>query len=244
MQVQNALQSDNLDGLGDAELVELARRQNGAAFGLIMQRNNRRLFRVARAIVKDDSEAEDVVQEAYLAAFASLGKFRGEASLATWLTRITLNEALGRLRRQRPMVGLDVLDAGAAGRSQVIPFPHMSTDIDPERATAHRQVRHLIEKAIDDLPEIFRLVFVMRDVEELSVDATADALDLPPATVKTRLHRARRQLREALDAQLASALTGTFPFDGSRCQHTTNRVLERLGFEPAVPASSDDAHGR
>ena len=102
MQVQNALQSDNLDGLGDAELVELARRQNGAAFGLIMQRNNRRLFRVARAIVKDDSEAEDVVQEAYLAAFASLGKFRGEASLATWLTRITLNEALGRLRRQRP----------------------------------------------------------------------------------------------------------------------------------------------
>ncbi len=244
MQVQNALQSDNLDGLGDAELVELARRQNGAAFGLIMQRNNRRLFRVARAIVKDDSEAEDVVQEAYLAAFASLGKFRGDASLATWLTRITLNEALGRLRRQRPMVGLDVLDAGAAGRSQVIPFPHMSTDIDPERATAHRQVRHLIEKAIDDLPEIFRLVFVMRDVEELSVDATADAL-LPPATVKTRLHRARRhQLRKSLDAQLASALTGTFPFDGSRCQHTTNRVLERLGFEPAVPASSDDAHER
>ena len=104
---------------------------------LIMQRNNRRLFRVARAIVKDDSEAEDVVQEAYLAAFASLGKFRGDASLATWLTRITLNEALGRLRRQRPMVGLDVLDAGTAGRSQVIPFPHMPTDIDPERAAAH-----------------------------------------------------------------------------------------------------------
>ena len=107
-----------------------------------------------------------------------------------------------------------------------------------------RQVRHLIEKAIDELPEIFRVVFVMRDVEELSIEATADALDLPPATVKTRLHRARRQLREALDAQLASALTGTFPFDGSRCQRTTNRVLERMGFEPAVPASSDDAHGR
>ena len=232
MQVQNALQSDNLDGLGDAELVELARQQNGAAFGLIMQRNNRRLFRVARAIVQNDSEAEDVVQEAYLAAFASLGKFRGEASLATWLTRITLNEALGRLRRQRPMVGLDVLDAGTAGRSQVIPFPNMPTDIDPERAAAHRQVRQLIEKAIDELPEIFRVVFVLRDVEELSIEATADALDLPPATVKTRLHRARRQLREALDAQLASALTGTFPFDGAHCQRTTNRVLERMGFGP------------
>ena len=194
-----------------------------------MQRNNQRLFRVARSVVQDDSEAEDVVQEAYVNAFSSLGSFRGESSLPTWLTRITLNEALGRLRRQRPTVDLEALDANpTTGTSQVIPFPLMSESADPERAAAQRQIRHLIERAIDDLPEIFRMVFVMRDVEDMSIEETADFLGLSPATVKTRLHRARRRLRHALDEKLASTITEAFPFDGKHCQRVTDKVVERL----------------
>jgi len=242
MQVENALQPDNLDGLDDAQLVELALEQNGAAFRIIMQRNNQRLYRIARAVVQNDSEAEDVVQDAYVNAFGNLGKFRGEASLATWLTRITLNAALARLRGQRPMVELEVLDAELSGKSQIIPFPLMPTASDPERAAAQRQIRNLIERAIDDLPEPFRVVFVMRDVEELSIEETADFLGLPPATVKTRLHRARHRLRRALDAQLASTLTEAFPFDGKRCAHTADRVLGRLGFAASPASSSEPAH--
>jgi RNA polymerase sigma-70 factor (ECF subfamily) len=243
MQVQNATQLDNLDGLDDGQLVELARRRNGDAFRIIMQRNNQRLYRVARAIVRNESEAEDVVQEAYVRAFNNLAKYRGDASLATWLTRIALNEALGRVRRQRAMVGLDVLDAEQPGQSRVIPFPLMVGNTDPERAAAQRQIRRIIERAIDDLPDVLRVVFVMRDVEELSIEETADFLGLPPATVKTRLHRARRRLRRALDEQLASTLTGAFPFAGRRCRQTADLVLERLGLAATPKPLQDRTHG-
>jgi RNA polymerase sigma-70 factor (ECF subfamily) len=243
MQVHNATQLDNLDGLDDGQLVELARRRNGDAFRIIMQRNNQRLYRVARAIVRNESEAEDVVQEAYVRAFNNLAKYRGDASLATWLTRIALNEALGRVRRQRAMVGLDVLDAEQPGQSRVIPFPLMAGNTDPERAAAQRQIRRIIERAIDDLPDVLRVVFVMRDVEELSIEETADFLGLPPATVKTRLHRARRRLRRALDEQLASTLTGAFPFAGRRCRQTADLVLERLGLAATPKPLQDRTHG-
>lgn len=236
MQARDAAQPQNLDALGDAELVQLARERNGDAFRIIMQRNNQRLYRVARSVVQDDSEAEDVVQEAYVRAFGSLGQFRGDSSLATWLTRITLNEALGRLRRQRHMVDLEVLDAEPSGKTQIIPFPLMPVAADPERAAAQRQIRNLIEGAIDDLPEIFRVVFVMRDVEGLSIEETADFLGMPPATVKTRLHRARLQLRRALDEQLASTLTEAFPFDGKRCRQSADKVLARLQLAASAKA--------
>jgi RNA polymerase sigma-70 factor (ECF subfamily) len=185
-------------------------------------------------MVRDDSEAEDVVQAAYVNAYASLGSFRGEANLATWLTRIVLNEALGRRRRQRPVVGLEVLDAEAWRGGPAMSETHkLSSDADPERAVARRQVRQLIETAVDGLPESFRIVFVMRDVQELSIEETADVLGLPPATVKTRLHRARNQLRRALDAQLSSVLNEAFPFDGARCSHTADVVLRRIGLAEA-----------
>jgi RNA polymerase sigma-70 factor, ECF subfamily len=228
MQAKNAANRPNLGTLDDVALVQLARERNGDAFRIIIQRNNQRLYRVARSVVQNDSEAEDVVQQTYVNAFDSLGKFRGDSSLATWLTRITLNEALGRLRRQRPMVDLEVLDAEPSGASKIIPFPLMPATPDPERDAAQRQIRQLIERAIDDLPEIFRVVFVMRDVEDMSIEETAGFLGLPPATVKTRLHRARHQLRRALDEQLASTLTEAFPFDGKRCRQMTDKVLERL----------------
>jgi RNA polymerase sigma-70 factor (ECF subfamily) len=243
MQVQHAPHHYKLDELADVELVELARRQNGAAFRVIMQRNNQRLFRIARAVAGDDSEAEDVVQAAYVNAYASLGSFRGEAHLATWLTRIVLNEALGRRRRQRPVVGLEVLDAGSWRGGPAMSETHgPAGDADPERAVARRQVRQLIETAVDGLPEGFRVVFVMRDVQELSIEETADVLGLPPATVKTRLHRARQQLRRTLDAQLSSVLGEAFPFDGARCSHTADVVLQRIGLAEA-PAGRRDGVG-
>src|SRR5262249_5970782 len=121
------------------------------------------------------------------------------------------------------------LDAEIQDETHVIPFPLMAANCDPERAVAQREIRRLMERAIDDLPELFRIVFVMREIEELSVEETADFLDLPQATVKTRLHRARRLLRQALEEQLAPALVDAFPFDGMRCARMADRVLERLG---------------
>ena len=218
-----------VETLGDAELAALARQGDGAAFRAIMQRHNRRLYRVARAVLHDDGEAEDVVQETYVRAFAALADFRGGSSLATWLTRIALNEALGRLRRRRPTVDIETFASAARSDARIIPFPLMSPDMDPEQSAARQDVRRLLERAIDALPEPFRIVFVLRDVEELSIEETAAQLGLRPETVKTRLHRARRQLREALDAELASALTDAFPFAGVRCARITDTVLKRLG---------------
>jgi len=220
--------------LGDAELVQLALQRDSNAFRAIMQRHNRRLYRVARSIMHDDSEAEDVVQEAYVLAFSNLAKFRAESSLATWLTRITLNEALGRLRRRRPTVDLSSLDLPSG--AQVIPFPTMPSNEDPERNAAQREIRCLIERAIDELPEIFRVVFVMRDVEDMSIEETAAFLSLRPETVKTRLHRARKLLRQALNDKLAPVLTDVFPFAGRRCQRITDEVLNRLQLLPPPAA--------
>ncbi len=231
MQAVEANHLVDTEAIGDAELVHLARQGNGRAFRTIMQRHNRRLYRVARSVLRDDAEAEDVVQEAYLRAFAALTEFRGDAALSTWLTRIALNEALGRLRRRRPIVALESVDAvHQRSGAQIYLFPLMNTDSDPERMAAQREVRRLLERAIDDLPEPFRVVFVMRDVEEMSTVETASQLGLRPETVKTRLHRARRLLRRALDGKLRSALTDTFPFDGVRCARITDTVLARLGF--------------
>jgi RNA polymerase sigma-70 factor, ECF subfamily len=233
MQGQPATQVIDLESLGDAELVQLANQgqaqAQAEAFRVVMRRHNRRLYRVARAVTRDDSEAEDVVQETYLRAFTNLSAFRGDSRLATWLTRIALNEALGRLRRRRPTVELSTLDTERQDETHIIPFPSMSTNSNPERAVAQREIRRLIERAVDDLPETFRAVFVMREIEELSVEETADFLGVPQATVKTRLHRARRLLRQSLDEQLAPALADAFPFDGMRCTRMADRVLERLG---------------
>src|SRR6516162_6284318 len=229
MKKQDAARLIDYDALEDAELVELARQRDPAAFRVIMRRHNRRLFRVARAVTRDDSEAEDVVQEAYTLAFTNLSTFRGDSSLATWLTRIAMNEALGRLRRSRPTVELSALDAEHRNDAHIIQFPMMTSNYDPERTVAQREIGRLMERAIDGLPDIFRVVFMMRDVEELSVEETAGLLGLPEATVKTRLHRARRLLRQALDEQLAPALAEAFPFDGMRFTRMADRVLERLG---------------
>ena len=188
------------------------------------------LYRVARGVLGNDAEAEDVVQETYVRAFTHLKGFRGEARLSTWLTRIALNEALGRIRERRPTTDLNHLDAmNEQGESRVIFLPSARQDNNPEASAARAEVRRLLERAVDQLPGPFRSVFVMRDIEEMSVEETASQLGLRPETVKTRLHRARRLLRQSLNETLVSTLADAFPFAGARCARITESVLNRLG---------------
>lgn len=212
----------------ESDLVRRALSRDGAAFRTIMERHNRRLYRIARAVLRDDSEAEDAVQESYVRAFANLGTFRGDSSLSTWLGRIALNEALGRLRRRRPAVPIDTMEVLRTD-AQIIQFPNAMTAEDPERTMAQREILRLVERATEALPEIFRTVFVTRVIEGMSVQETAELLDIEPETVKTRLHRARHLLRDQLESEIGPVLLDAFPFAGRRCARVTDAVLRRLG---------------
>lgn len=222
-----------------AELVALARAGRHQAFRHIMQRSNQRLFRVARAVLNDDMESEDALQEAYVRAFDRLDSFRGDSKLGTWLTRIVLNECYQRLRKRRPTVAIDKLDYGPDS-AQVLNFPGNYGMENPANTAGRSQVRQLIESAIEALPEPFRVVFVMRSVEEYSTQETADMLGIPPDTVKTRLHRARRQLRHALSEKLESSLHEAYPFLGHRCARITESVMQRIGTMTDNPPSKGE----
>ena len=222
-----ALHAPDYLAMPEPDLVGRARAGDPEAFRAIMTRCNQRLFRIARAVVRDDAEAEDVLQEAYTHAFAALAGFRGEAEIATWLTRIVLNEAHGRLRRRHTMVELSEVET-AQGGGQVLAFPNLGRSENPEADAARAQLRRFLEQAVDDLPEAFRLVFILREVEELSVEETALHLGLKVETVKTRLHRARARLRGALEARVADVMVGAYPFLGARCARITERVLSRM----------------
>ena len=188
----------------DAELVRRVLARDDIAFRTIMERYNRRLYRIARSIVRNDSEAEDVVQEAYVRAFTHLDGFRGDSSLTTWLARIVMNEALERLRREHPTADLEIFETQRT-EAQIIQFPQAVTTGDPERTMAQREILQLVERATDNLPEIFRTVFITRVIEGMSVEETANLLKLHPKTVKTRLHRARRLVREQSNEQVAQS---------------------------------------
>ena len=212
-------------GLDEAALVGLARRGDEGAVRALVQRYNRRLFRVARGIVRDDAEAEDIVQETYVRAFTNLDAFRGNSRLGTWLTRIAINEALGRLRRRRPRAELAELNSAVA--AQVIAFP-APPPADPEAEAGRAEVRRLLEQCVDALPAPLRLVVILRDVEGLSTEATAAALGIRPETAKTRLHRGRGRMRAALAARLSPSFSDLFPFDGARCAGMADRVVRRV----------------
>lgn len=216
-----------IEDLEDAALVERASQRDGAAFWLIIKRHNQSLYRVIRGVLGDETEAEDVIQETYLHAFKHLSDFRGDAKLSTWLIRIALNQALGRLRQQHPLARMETIEA--------IPMTDASAsalfraaDPDPEAATEIARARRLLEQAVSSLPEPFRVVFVLRDVEEMSTEETAVLLGLRPQTVKTRLHRARRLLRRALQDKLITAFSDTFLFTGERCDRLTQSILDRF----------------
>lgn len=218
--------------MDETELVRRTCAGEREAFRAIMQRHNQRLFRIARSISRNESEAEDVLQEAYLRAFANLRTFRGESGLLTWLTRIVINEANGRLRKRRHLVGMEQIEVAQGNGAEVIMFPYAGTAMTPEQDAARMQIRRLLESAIDDLPDGFRVVFVMREIEDCSVAETAESLGIPEETVKTRLYRARRLLRSVLNDKFAATLHDAFPFLGQRCERITERVLARLGNGP------------
>jgi RNA polymerase sigma-70 factor (ECF subfamily) len=193
-----------------------------------MRQHNARLFRIARSILKNDVEAEDALQDAYVQAYRKMVNFRRDAALGTWLTRIVINQALMRLRKRR--------------REQiVVPFDHRRSDSDPQplevadaqaespsAAALRGEVRRIIERRIDALPVVFRTVFVMREVEEMTVQETAECLGIPPATVRTRFFRARALLREALERDMDTARAGIFGFGGARCDRMVAAVLARI----------------
>jgi RNA polymerase sigma-70 factor (ECF subfamily) len=213
--------------LSDEALVQRARDRDEIAVRTLTQRFNRRLYRIARSILRDDAEAEDVVQEAFVRAFTGLAMFRGDATFSTWITRIAMNEALGRLRRHRPTVDWETYGKNRA-QDQILDFPVSASGNDPERIMAQGEIRVVLEQAIDELPDSFRAVFVARLVEGMTVEETADLFGLKAETVKTRLHRARLLLRESLDKQLGPSLTQTFPFGDSRCAAMTDAVVRRV----------------
>lgn len=213
----------------DTPDTELARRAAGgdqAAFETIMRRHNRLLFRTARSILKSDEEAEDALQEAYLHAWRALGGFRADAKLATWLVRIVANEALGRLRRKHlPVIPLDA----TMNTTEPDMIESIADDADqrPDRAAMRAQLRKLLEARIDLLPEAFRTVFMLRAVEEMSVEEVARALEIPEATVRTRFFRARGLMRESLASEIDVALGDAFAFDGARCDRIVAAVLAK-----------------
>jgi RNA polymerase sigma-70 factor (ECF subfamily) len=207
----------------DAALVERVRRGERDAFEPLMRRYNRRLFRAARGVCRSDAEAEDAVQDAWVRAYTRLHEFRGPAGLGTWLARIAVNEA--RMRRR-----------GAPAGIVHEPFDESRDDADgmeaasptPEEATANAQLGGLVERCLDRLPTAYRSAFLLRVVEQLSVAETAAALDIPEATVKTRVQRGRRLLRRSVSNEIRGALDQAFPFAGHRCDRMVAAVLRRL----------------
>jgi RNA polymerase sigma-70 factor, ECF subfamily len=211
------------DDLSDAALVALIRQGERRAFAAIMRRNNRRLFRLVRAILGDDAAAEEAVQETYVRAFAALDGWRGEGSLATWLSRIALNEAFAALRGRRVTVPIDEMPESAGG---------LQMWLTPEALAARGEIRRLLERAIDELPADFRAAFVLRAVERLSVEEAAAALSVPANTLRTRFFRAKKLLRQALGRKIAVALEDAFPFAGARCDRLVETVMQRLEKSP------------
>lgn len=214
----------SIEGRSDPELVAMALARDPAGFRAIMRRYNRRLFRIARGILRDDAMAEEALQDAYLKAFRHLGDFQGTSAFSTWLTRIVMNEALGRLRKARrtPEMPVDTM------QGRILDFPTGSPIDNPETSMAQRQILKLVEEATDSLPEEFRLVFIARVIEEMSVEETAEMLSLKPETVRSRLHRARALLRRQLDEMIGPIAMDAFPFAGWKCDRLTEKVMERL----------------
>ena len=211
----------------DAELAARVAAGEPAAFETLMRRHNRTLFRTARAILRDDAEAEDALQEAYLQAYEAIGNYRAEAKLSTWLARIVANEALMRVRKRTRRAAIVPLQA-AASEDEINEIPDDNMDDSPERSAQRSEMRRLLEVEIDALPDDYRVVFVLRAVEELSVEETAEALGIPQATVRTRLFRARSLLREALASKIDLACEEAFSFAGERCDRIVAHVLERM----------------
>lgn len=220
--------------LSDLELASRIAATDVAAVRLVTGRNNQRLYRTAWSILKDRSEAEEAVQDGYMKAFYAIKTFSGSSSLSTWLTRIVVNEALDRRRRAQKrsrMLNQESVLVLEEYREKLMAGSHSHS---PEKILMRRQIAKLLETAIARLPDTFRPVFVLREIEGLSVEDTAEALQIPEETVKTRLFRARRRLQKELDPELCGALSETFPFAGADCEAMTERVLTKFCRAPTI----------
>ncbi len=231
---QAALEATH-EAMSDVEIAQRIAAGDEAALCVLMRRHNQSLYRTARSILKDEAEAEDAVQESYLLAFRSMKKFRGDAKLSTWLIRIVVNESLARLQkraRRAEVIRLDGSSDVDAQHSEInmdeIVSDYQNAPEQPDAIAARAQARRLIEAKIDELPDAFRTVFVLRAVEEMSVEETATSLGIPEATVRTRFFRARGMLREALSREFDVAFAGAFSFAGARCDRIVAGVLTRL----------------
>ncbi len=217
------LEKAKCEGWTDLEIVERVRAGESALYEIIMRRYNQRLYRVARAILRDDGEAEDVMQDAYVRAYLHLGQFAGAAPFSTWLTRIAVNEALSRLRLRNRNPQLGDVDCDGEGSMKMT-----ETSLDPEQRASVAELGRYLEEAVLDLPEEYRTVVMLRDIEELSTAETAAALDLTEQNVKVRLHRGRAMARRWLFARVGSKGKDAFPFMGARCDCVVERVFARL----------------
>jgi len=217
-------------GLADVEIAQRIATGDREELGLLMRRHNQMLYRTARSILKDDAEAEDAVQEAYLLAYRGMGGFRGDAKLSTWLVRIVANEAIGRVRKRSRRAEVFWLNDSSKQNDEAA---YLNTDDaspeQPEQIALRMETRRLLEAMIDKLPDAFRTVFVLRAIEEMTVDEIATALDIPQATVRTRFFRAKSLLREGLSRETNFAFEDVFAFAGARCDRIVAGVLRRLG---------------
>lgn len=214
------------DRTPEAELVSRAANGDERAFEAIMRRHNRMLFRTARSILKNDKEAEDALQESYLRAWRALSRFRSESKLSTWLVRIVANEAFGRLRRTRAQI--IPLDAAMNSfEPEIRASLTEDSNQQPETSAMRTQLRTLMEAHIDRLPDLYRTIFILRAIEEMSVEEVSQALEIPEATVRTRFFRARGLLREGLSRHIDITLSDAFSFGGERCDRIVAAVLAR-----------------
>src|SRR5882762_7064839 len=211
--------------LTDAEVVGRVRAGETALFEILMRRHNQRVYRVARAVLKDETEAEDVMQQAYINAFTHLDQFAERAQFSTWLTRITVHEALARRRRRKAQAASSAADRDPDGE---VMESLIAVEPDPERQAYAAELGHVLESAIDGLPDTYRIVFMLREVEGLSKSETAAGLALREEAVKTRLHRARAMLRRAITQRLGSISAQTFQFHATRCDRVVAAVLTRI----------------
>ena len=217
---------DGTTALSDEQVVLQVLSGHTAMFEVLMRRHNERLYRAARAILRDDSEVEDVMQQAYVNAYSHLGQFDGRARFSTWLTRITVHEALGRARRRGRYITMDPETPSARVLASVAPGP------DPEHLAFSHELGALLESAIERLPDGTREVFVLRQIEGMSTEEVATALEVSEDVIKTRLSRARAALRRQLSDQAGSVATGVFRFAQPRCDRIVAAVFARL-FHPA-----------
>jgi len=233
--IQPADTAESATAASDTELIARAIAGKRHAFEAIMRRHNQLLFRTARSILKSDPEAEEAVQEAYLQAWRALATFRADARLSTWLVRIVANEALGRLRRKHG----EVIPLDAA---MLIPDPDVQARFtadpsqQPEGKAMRDELRKILEERIDGLPDSYRTVFVLRAVQELSVEEGAHALQIPEPTVRTRFFRARSLLREGLASDIDGTMGHAFSFDGERCDRLVEHTLRRATHEGLINA--------